>query len=70
MDLLEILLRVIPERGLLTQTMILDKVISEEERRQTMEDLCSLASQDCTSLYRLGEKPVEMFPPRKAVVLK
>lgn len=62
-DLLEILSRVMPERGRLTRTMISDKVVSEGERRQAIEDLCSLASQDCTILYRPGEKPAEGVCP-------
>lgn len=43
--------------------MVSDKVVSEEERRQAIEDLCSLASQHCTILYRPGEKPVEGVCP-------
>jgi len=62
-DLLEILLRMMPERSRLAKTMISDHVISEEERRQVIEDLCSLASQDCTVLYRPGEKPVHGLCP-------
>ena len=62
-DLLEILSRVMPERGRLTRMMISDKVVSEEERREVIKDLCSLASQDCTILYRPGEKPVEGICP-------
>ena len=52
-----------PERGRLTRMMVSDKVVSEEERRQAIEDLCSLASQDCTVLYRPGEKPIEGICP-------
>ena len=62
-DLLEILSQVMPERGRLARTMVSDKVVSKEERRQAIEDLCSLASQDCTILYRPGERPVEGFCP-------
>ena len=62
-DLLEILSHVMPEQGRLTQTMVSDKVVSEEERRQTINDPCSLASQDCTTLYRPGEKPVKGVCP-------
>ncbi len=62
-DLLGILSRLMPERGRLTQTMVSDKIVSEEERRQAIEDLCALASQDCTILYRPGEKPVEGVCP-------
>ena len=62
-DLLGILSRVMPERGRLTRMMVSDKIVSEEERRQAIEDLCSLASQDCTVLYRPGEKPIEGICP-------
>lgn len=49
-----------PERGRLTRTIISDQVVSEEERKQAIKDLCSLASQDCTILYRPEEKLVEV----------
>lgn len=62
-DLLDILSRVMPERGRLATTMISDRVVSEEERKEAIEDLCSLASQDCTTLYRPGEKPVKGLCP-------
>lgn len=55
-----------PERGRLIRMMISDEVVYEEERRQAIEDLCSLASQDCIILYRPGEKPVEGVCPLKA----
>ena len=38
-------------------------LLSEEERRQAIEDLCSLASQDCTVMYQPGEKPIEGICP-------
>ena len=47
-----------PGRGRLTRTMILNKVVSDKERRQAVENLCSLVSQDCTILYRPGEKSI------------
>ena len=64
-DLREILSLVMPELGRLARTMISNKVVSEKERRQAIEDLCSLASQDCTALYRSGEKPVNSVCPVK-----
>ena len=64
-DLLEILSLVMPELGRLARTMISNEVVSEKERRQAIEDLCSLASQDCTVLYRPGEKPVNGVCPAK-----
>ena len=48
-----------PERGRLVKTMISDQVVSEEKRKEAIEDLCSLASQDYTTLYRPGEKPAQ-----------
>ncbi len=62
-DLLAILSRVMPERGRLTTTMISDRVVSEDERKEAIQDLSSLASQDCTTLYRPGEKPVKGLCP-------
>lgn len=62
-DLLEILSQMMPERGRLARTMTSDKVVSDEERRQAIEDLCSLVSQDCTTLYRPGEKPIDGVCP-------
>ena len=56
-DLLEILSQMMPERGRLARTMISDKIVSDEERRQAIENLFPLVSQDCTTLYRLEEKP-------------
>ena len=64
-DLQEILSLVMPELGRLARTMILNKVVSEKEQRQAIEDLCSLASQDCTALYWPGEKPVNGVCPVK-----
>jgi len=64
-DLVEILSRLMPERGRPARTMISDIVVSEEERRLAIEDLFSLASQDCTTLYRPGEKPIDGVCPGK-----
>lgn len=44
-----------------------DKIVSEEERRQAIEDLCSLVSQDCTTLYRPGEIFINGVCPRVVV---
>lgn len=52
-----------PELGRLAQTMILDKVVSNEERRQAIEELRSLLSQDCTTLYPPEEKPIKGVCP-------
>lgn len=43
-DLLEILLRVMPERGRLATTITSDRVVSEQERKEAIVNLCSLAS--------------------------
>ncbi len=64
-DLLKILSLVMPELDRLARTMISDQVVSEKERRQAIEDLCSLVSQDCTTLYRPGEKPINDVCPVK-----
>ena len=55
-DLLDILSSIMPERRRLTKTMISDKDVSEQERRQAVEDLCSLVTQDTTTFYRPGEE--------------
>ena len=65
MDFLEILSLVMSELSRLARTMISNKVVFEKERRQAIEDLCSLASQDCTGLYRPGEKLVNGICPAK-----
>lgn len=64
-DFLEILSLVMPELGHLARTMISDKVVSEEERRQAIKDLCSLVSQDCTTLYRPEEMSINGVCPVK-----
>lgn len=43
-DLLGIPSLVMPELGRLAWTMISDKVLSQEERRQAIKNLCSLVS--------------------------
>ncbi|KAK3175952.1 hypothetical protein OEA41_007274 [Lepraria neglecta] len=65
-DLLDILSRVMPERGRLAKMMISDRVVMEEERKEAIQDLCSLASRDCTVLYRPGEQPTQGLCPVKA----
>lgn len=64
-ELLETLSQIMPKRGRLARTMISDQVVSDKERRQAIEDLCSLVSQDCTTLYRPGEKPINGICPVK-----
>lgn len=61
---------IMPERGRLARTLTSDRVISIDERRQTVQDLFSLASQDCTIIYRLGEKPVDGICPVKGYGLQ
>ncbi len=62
-DLLEILARVMPERGRLAKTTISDRIVSEKERKDAIKDLCFLASQDCTTVYRPEEEPVQGICP-------
>jgi len=40
-----------PERGRLTRAMISEQIIINEQRKQVVENLCSLASRDCTTIY-------------------
>ena len=68
-DLLDILSRVMPKRGRLARVMISDRVVSEEERKEAIRDLCSLASRDCTVLYRPGEQPLQDLCPVKGCTL-
>jgi len=62
-ELHEILSTAMPERGRLARVMISDEIISEAARKQAVEDLCSLASQDSTTFYRPGEKPIDAACP-------
>ena len=64
-DLLDVLSRVMSERGRLARVMISDRVMSEEERKEAIRDLCSLASRDCTVLYRPDEQPIQGLCPVK-----
>ena len=52
-----------PERGRLARVIISDEILSEADRKQAVEDLCSLASQDSTTFYRPGGKPVDDARP-------
>ena len=58
-DLLKILTLIMPELGRLTQTMVSDTVVSEQDRRQAIEDLFTLISRDYTVIYRPGEEPID-----------
>lgn len=60
-DLVEILSQLMPECGCLAKTMISDTVVSEEERHQAIEDLCSLVFQNTSISYRPGEKPINGY---------
>jgi hypothetical protein len=62
-DLSDILARVMPERGRLAKTMISDQVVSKEERKDAIKDLCSLACLDCSTVYRPGEEPAQDLCP-------
>lgn len=65
-DLFVILSRIMPELGRLSGPMTSDKDASEEERRQAIQDLYSMASSDCTVSYRPGEKPDNGICPAKS----
>lgn len=68
-DLSDILAQVMPERGRLAKTMISAQVVSEKERKDAIKDLCSLASLDCTTIYRPGEEPAQGSCPIKSCSL-
>lgn len=69
-DLLKILSQIMPERGRLARMMSLRQVISVEERRQVIEDLCSLANRDCTTIYLPGESPIDGVCPVQGCDMK
>ena len=56
-DLFNVLSLIMPERGRLAKTMISAETVSDSERKQILEGLYSLISQDCSVLYLPGEKP-------------
>ncbi len=60
---LGILSRIMPERGRLAHAMISDQIISNEQRKRVIEDLCSLASRDCTTVYLPDEWPIHGMCP-------
>ncbi|KAL9118138.1 MAG: hypothetical protein Q9187_005320, partial [Circinaria calcarea] len=64
-DLLEVLSRIMPERGRLIKTMILAATASHEERKQVISDLYSLITRDCSVLYRPGEERIDGICPVK-----
>jgi len=60
---LGILSRIMPERGRLARAMVSKQEVSLEERRQVIEDLCTLASRDCTTIYLPEESPIHGVCP-------
>lgn len=62
-DLSEILAVIMPEYSRLVRTMISSAVVSHEERKQAVQDLCTLVARDCTTLYRPDEEPVNGMCP-------
>ena len=60
---LGILSRIMPERGRLARAMVSENEVSLEERRQVIEDLCTLASRDCTTIYLPEESPIHGVCP-------
>ena len=64
-DMLGILSQIMPERGRLARIMVSGRVISNEERRQVIEDLFSLASQGYTTIYLPGESPINGVCPAR-----
>ena len=65
-DLHDILSKIWPGRGRLTTTMTSDRVASDRERRQAVEDLLLLATQQFEVLYRPGESPINGRCPVEA----
>ncbi|KAI9773298.1 MAG: hypothetical protein M1839_002158 [Geoglossum umbratile] len=56
--LVQTLSKIMPEHSRLTKILISDQVISEQERKQAVIDLCSFITRDYTVLYLPGEEPV------------
>ena len=64
-DLLQSLSLILPERGRLARAMISTDTVSNETRRQNMEDLYSLISRDYAVIYFPGEQPINRICPAK-----
>ena len=64
-DLSEILYVLMPELRRLASTMLSTVVVSHEERKQAVQDLCTLVSRDCRTLFRPGERPIDNLCPVK-----
>ncbi|KAL8788271.1 MAG: hypothetical protein Q9213_001791 [Squamulea squamosa] len=64
-DLEESLELIMPERRRLAITMTSERDVSTEERRNAVQDLYTLATRDCTVLYRPGEEPIGGRCPAK-----
>ena len=58
------------ERGRFTKTMTSDQVVFEQKRKQVIEDLFVLISQNCSVLYRLGETLINDICPVKGCGMK
>lgn len=63
-DLESILTRLMPERGRVAKLMTSNQAATEQERKNVIEDLCSLISRG-TALHLPGEKPVDGLCPVK-----
>ena len=64
-DLEESLELIMPERRRLAITMTSERIVSSEERRDAVQDLYTLATRNCTVLYRPGEEPIDGRCPAK-----
>lgn len=64
-DLESVLSRLMPERGRVAKLMISNQAATEQERKNAIEDLCSLISRDLTALHLPGEKPIDGLCPVK-----
>lgn len=47
------------ERGRVAKMMVSDQVATERERKQSIEDLCTLITRDHAALHLPGEKPID-----------
>lgn len=69
-DLVNILRRLMPERDRLARLMTMDTIATEVERRQAVEDLYLMASQDCEVIYLPGDKPINGSCPLDGCEMK
>ncbi|KAL8818515.1 MAG: hypothetical protein Q9191_007925 [Dirinaria sp. TL-2023a] len=64
-DILKILSQMMSKRDRLARTMISNKIVSNEKRRQVIENLCSLVFQDFQKRKRQNGDIQKLRPPKR-----